>query len=178
MRIVLAVAALLAGCDNSPATEMAAPEPPQNQASLFDGGGEQIVWIMRGLLNAATPKPQIVHRGLAVRINEGALRWEHIYPAAAAAIPELRKSLDEDREETLGADRNLARAVWNEQVYRIKNPVKNPKPISLVYRYQVVADLPHWLSLSVRHYDDRSNQAQWTSEYLWDKRAKKAADHS
>jgi hypothetical protein len=164
----------LAACDVSPAPEATMIE--ETAASSFEGQvpfGQDLGWTIHSAIIAATPRPEPEHLGLSVRIREGRLYWEHSYPAIAAAIPALRRDLDQSREKTLSADRDLARSVWNEQVNRLKNPVRNPKPIQLAYRYEVVANVPQWLSLSVRHYDDRSDLAHWTSEYLWDKRAVK-----
>lgn len=145
---------LLAGCDRSPAVEMVMPEEAE---------GFPVVTVVPPRREPATE----TNDGRRIRIAKGNFKWEWSYPAAAGHIPELRRELDEYADEALGADNNMARSVARER-HRTGKPIGS---FRFSYVYEVVADLPLWLSLSARSVDGDPLEAHapWPGGVLWNR---------
>lgn len=149
----------LAGCNKDQAE--ATPARPMQQAT--------------GAATAQVVAPPL--EASEVRIANDLAEYSYSYPAAAAAIPELKALLDEDRDGRRGSlfhDAREARLEARANDYPFR-------PYALGYDWQVVTELPGWLSLSAGVFSDTggAHPNHWPEALLWDKNAKqrrKAAD--
>jgi hypothetical protein len=116
---------------------------------------------------APTPPPP---EASEVKISNDLAEFSYAYPAAAAAIPELKALLDEDRDGRRGSlfhDAREARLEAKANDYPFR-------PYALGYDWQVVTELPGWLSLSAGVFSDTggAHPNHWPEALLWDKNAK------
>lgn len=103
--------------------------------------------------------------------SNGLYEFAYAYPAPAAAIPALKTSLDADlvnQRARLVADARQGRREAREGGFPYH-------PHSRSVTWQVVADLPAWLSLSalVDAYAGGAHPNHWFDQLLWDKSAGK-----
>lgn len=107
-----------------------------------------------------------VHRETA------AYDFAYAYPAAAAAIPALRQRLEADMARQL-ADLRKGAADGQAAARADQRPF-NPYLFSKTW--QVVTQVPGWLSLSARlsGYSGGAHGMHWSDSLLWDKRANRA----
>lgn len=108
----------------------------------------------------------------AVHISNDLFAFDYAYPAAAAAIPALKVRLDAD------LDREQA-GLSGEARQGRKDAAANGWPYTPWSRsteWQVVADLPDWLSLSatLEEYAGGAHPNHGFDALLWDRRAGKA----
>lgn len=154
--------ALLASC--SPATDVDENSAGQGAAAVPAA--------------TASPAVEAVPQARSVSVKDGLIEFDYAYPAAAAAIPELKTLLDADLEETQAKLRKAA-LEWREEAKKF------PDSPDYVYAHttawEVVADLPGWLSLSAQRWEftGGAHGNPWFDALLWDKAAnvrRKATD--
>lgn len=110
----------------------------------------------------------------AVKLATPAYSFEYAYPAAAGAIPRLRALLDADLARQLA---KLKRQAAQAQVEARRDKF----PYHAWYynqTWQVVTDLPGWLSLSASfaNYSGGAHGMAWFGSMLFDKQAQRARD--
>lgn len=145
-------------------------------ASLAACGGEPQAGT-EGAAAAAAPSAarteaaSTSRKGEARKLSESSELYEfdYSYPAAAAAIPALRGVLENDiaaRRAELAADARAGRADASEAGYEYR-------PYARDYAWQLVTELPGWLSLSamVYSYSGGAHPNHGFDAMLWDKRA-------
>ena len=118
---------------------------------------------------AATAAQALVAR--SVKDENELYRFEFSYPAAVTAIPALSDQLDAElaaKRSELASDAKVAR-----DEARLSEFPYNPYSRSITW--QVVTDLPDWLSLSVLNgaYTGGAHPNYWFDSLLWDKVAGK-----
>lgn len=155
----LATLVLLAGCASE---KPAAPAP----------GASATVQAAASASPAASVSPLAEAR--SVSEYDALYEFDYAYPVQAAAIPQLRKLLDDDlaaqRSELVDEARGARTdAKGSEYPYY---------PHSRHYEWQVVADLPAWLSLStlVGGFTGGAHPNYVFDTILWDKRAGQRRD--
>lgn len=102
-------------------------------------------------------------------VSNDLYEFEYSYPAAAAAIPDLRKWLDADLEEER---RELIEGA-QEQLDLSKKEGFPFNPFGYWAAWKVVADLPGWLSLSagISTFEGGAHPNHGFDELIWDKQA-------
>ena len=115
---------------------------------------------------SAAPTPAVAR---SESVANDLYEFEYSYPAAAAAIPDLRTWLDDDlekqrRELIKAADEQLAESKKNDYPYN---------PFGSWTAWKVVTDLPGWLSLSaeVGSYEGGAHPNHGFDALLWDRQA-------
>jgi hypothetical protein len=119
---------------------------------------------------SATPEPPAkAPAGRAEKLETDLYEFEYSYPAKVAAIPGLKTLLDDDlaksrAELETGSKAEQAEAAKDGYPYR---------PHSSGAKWQVVADLPRWLSLSAELYEYSGGAHGMTffDSRLWDREA-------
>jgi hypothetical protein len=112
-----------------------------------------------------TPSPAASARAVTERTRN--FEFEYAYPAAAAAIPELVVELEAD---LARQRRELARIAPRPE------DGERPIPYARSVQWDVVTELPGWLSLSAAVYADTggAHPNRWSQALLWDKAASKS----
>jgi hypothetical protein len=118
----------------------------------------------------------------AVQIKQSAEKdggdWEFAYswPKAVSAQPELAKQLGAEKDKTLAAER----AEWEKQLSELKGQgdCGGCRGRSFGKTWEVVADLPGWLSLSANFetYTGGAHGMYGTQSLVWDKANKVSMD--
>lgn len=108
----------------------------------------------------------------SVKEENALYSFEYSYPAQAGAIPGLRVSLDADlatRLATLKRDAREGQAEARQNDYPYN-------PYAWNQSWQVVTDLPGWLSLSASYwtYTGGAHGMGWSGAMLWDRKANRA----
>lgn len=156
MRLLLPILALslLAACGSSGDEQTAAKQPQGKPAAV-----------------RASPSPSAAAAPKAMASEEANDLYEfrYAYPAAAAAIPALSTRLDRDLAEMradLAGQAREGRTSAREGGFEFR-------PYSSGKDWQVVTDLPRWLSLSatVDSYTGGAHPNYWFAGLLWDKAA-------
>lgn len=108
----------------------------------------------------------------AVKEDNALYTFDYAYPAAAGAIPGLRASLDADLSKQLGTLKKDAR---EGQAEAKQNGFPYNK-YGWSQTWQVVTDLPGWLSLSASYwtYTGGAHGNSWSGAMLWDRKANRA----
>lgn len=136
-------------------------------------GSEAPASVASATAAPATPvqlaKPPVEARGRKVAESNKLYEFEYAYPAAVGGVPALKAELDK----RLAASRaELEKHAKEDQSEAAKDGYPY-RPHSATTAWQVVADLPAWLSLSAELYD-YSGGAHGMSFYdglVWDKQA-------
>lgn len=102
-------------------------------------------------------------------VSNDLYEFEYSYPAAAAAIPDLRKRFDDDLEKQ-------RRALIESAQVQLADSKKNGYPFNPLgswTAWKVVTDLPGWLSLSaeVGSYEGGAHPNHGFDALLWDRQA-------
>jgi hypothetical protein len=168
--IALGVTAMVVtGCD---AATPAASQAGATQAASASGSGGPV--LRRTARAEATASANAAGRSVAVKND--LYDFEYSYPGKAAAIPPLKalldKRLDAARAELeAGAKTDQAEAAKDGFPYRAH---------SSGAKWQVVTDLPRWLSLSAEMYDYSGGAHGMTyfAGLLWDREQNLARDAS
>jgi hypothetical protein len=117
------------------------------------------------------PAPPVPVQGVARKVHEASKLYEfdYGYPAAAQAIPALKSWLENDLTMQKGDLAQLAAEVSAEA----KESRIDFRPYTSGVEWQVVTDLPQWLSLSATIYSDTggAHPNHGTTALLWDKTA-------
>jgi hypothetical protein len=126
----------------------------------------------RASASAAAPSPSAGAEPAVARnekVSNDLYEFEYSYPAAAAAIPDLRKWLDADLEEER---RELIEGA-QEQLEQSKKNGFPFHPFGYWAAWKVVTDLPGWLSLSgsVSTYEGGAHPNHGFDALLWDRQA-------
>lgn len=160
----LVIAAFFAGC--SPG-----PDGTASDGMAKDGGVAAA--DLDGAADAATP-PVMAARASLVEQKDDALEFRYGYPAEAAAIPNLARQLDKEREEkrTKAADQAQA-----DRAQAIANnfPVRQHM---LSQNWKKVAQTPRFLSLSsdVESYEGGAHGMVGFASLIWDRRKNEAVN--
>lgn len=105
--------------------------------------------------------------GVAMKVERKDYTFDYAYPAQAAAIPALKAWLDRDATKARADIAELA----------IPDPKLSRPVMALGHStaWQVVTDLPGWLSLSAQRWEftGGAHGNPWTEALLWDKAAKR-----
>lgn len=154
LALALAMIPMLAACQQSAAPEKTAPDASASAAAAPPAP-------------PAPPTPAAMAR--KVSENTDLYEFDYSYPAAAAAIPALRDWLEADLARTkagLASDAKDGRADAKAGDYPFN-------PYSASSAWQVVTDLPDWLSLStlVGSYTGGAHPNYGFDTILWDKAA-------
>lgn len=154
---------ILAGCSSGKPGADTTPAPSaQASASASEA-----------LANAspAPPAPPAPDKAAArsVKVDNDLYSFEYSYPTAAAAIPDLKAWLDADLEKTkadLASEAREARADAKKEGFPYN-------PYDTGEEWQVVADLPGWLSLSgnIYAYTGGAHGNSAFETVLWNKQA-------
>jgi hypothetical protein len=114
---------------------------------------------------AAPPAPP----GRAVEEKTALYDFAYAYPAQAGAIPALKTRLDAD----LAKQRAKLAAQAREGQAEAKKGGFPFNPYDWSQTWQVVADLPGWLSLSASYgsYSGGAHGMSWSGAMLWDRKA-------
>lgn len=106
----------------------------------------------------------------------GNWEFEYSWPQAVSAQPELAKQLAAERDKALAQDR----AEWEQQVAEMKGQgdCGGCRARSYGKAWEVVADLPGWLSLSANlsSYSGGAHGMYGMQSLIWDKAAKTSMD--
>ncbi len=158
----LAAAALLAGCSSAPKREDGAASPATQAAAIATDAAP------------ATASAAAATQGGARTVSKKTdlIFFDYSYPPEAGAIAGLRRQLDaqldkDEAEFTGQAREGRADALKNNYPFRQYGYNKD---------WQVVANLPGWLSLSAEHYAFMGG-AHGNTDFdtlLWDKQAQRA----
>lgn len=162
MRLVLSVVPLLclAACSGgAPGTDVTPAASAQASAPAADTSTEA----------PPAPPPPAKAVARAVKEDNDLYNFEYSYPAAAAAIPSLKAWLDAD------LDKQKAELIADARDGR-SEAKKNDFPFNAYeagWDWQVVTDLPGWLSLSteVYSYSGGAHPNHTFATLLWDKTA-------
>jgi hypothetical protein len=148
----LATLALLAGCERE------APPAPAPSASASPAA-----------LAAPSPPLPPLPEARSVSEHDALYEFDYAYPVQAAVIPELRKLLDDD----LAAQRSELANDAREERAAAKSGGYDYHPGSRSFDWEVVTDLPAWLSLStiVGSYTGGAHPNYYFDTLLWDRRA-------
>jgi hypothetical protein len=158
--IILPLLGVLAACKQQAPAPAKPDEPVATPAAAASASPAAV---------PSAPAPQASPRALS-EAND-LYDFVYAYPAAAAAIPALRSFLE--------ADLNKQRA---KLIAQAKEGQQEAKQADIEYRayygsteWQVVADVPGWLSLSAVHgsYAGGAHPNHWSDSLLWDKAAGK-----
>ncbi|MCY1672352.1 DUF4163 domain-containing protein [Novosphingobium sp. SL115] len=163
MRVVPAISllvslSLLAGCSGNKAPNAAPSASPPATSSAAPP-------------SPATPPAQTPVTARAVHDNNDLYEFDYSYPASAGAIPALKALLDTDLDKTrtgLIADAREGRKLSQESDFPYH-------PYSHHIEWQVVTDLPAWLSMStlVGTYSGGAHPNYGYDTILWDRIAGK-----
>lgn len=150
---LLAVSAILAGC-SARNTRDADSATPQAAASAKA---------------APAAAPSQAAQGRAVHVENDLIDFDYAYPAAAAAIPKLKAWLDAD---IAKQEKDIRQGALDDREQEKKNdfPVHQ---FSYTTKWQVVAEIPGWLSLSADRWEftGGAHGNPWFDTLLWDKTA-------
>lgn len=154
--ITLALLAGLGGCQR----EQASPAPRAGASARAPSSPTS------GSPNSASPRPA---EARAEKIENDLIDFEYAYPAAAAAIPALRQQLDAE----LAKQKAALVASAKEERAAAKDDGRDYHPLGHWQEWQVVANLPSWLSLSaqVGTYEGGAHPNSHFETLLWDKTA-------
>lgn len=151
LAIIVPALAIASACGGQ-ATGAAAPEP-RGETS---GSASAII----------APQPATAR---TVTLSNDLFAFSYAYPAAAAAIPSLRAVLEADMAKQRAA---LARDARRGRADARTNGF-DYRPYALGYEWQVVTELPGWLSLSAGTFSDTggAHPNHGYDALLWDKSA-------
>jgi hypothetical protein len=165
--LMAAVALIVTGCDAATPSSSEAAAP---RATATKPAGSKV------RPPAPTPPPVSPDNGRSVKVENDLYDFEYSYPAKVAAIPALKALLDKrleaaQAELVAGAKKDKAEAAKDGYPYRAH---------SSGAKWQVVTDLPRWLSLSAEMYDYSGGAHGMTyfSGLLWDREQNLARDAS
>ena len=165
--LMAAIAMVVTGCD------AATPSSPDAVASgtAATPPSEPAIAAPQAKATAAPAK------GRSVDVDTEAYDFSYSYPAKAAAIPGLQSLLDQ---RLSGAQAELVASAKKDQAEAAKDGYPY-RPHSSGAKWQVVADLPRWLSLSAELYDYSGGAHGMTyfDGLLWDREqnlARQASD--
>ncbi|MCZ8324785.1 MAG: hypothetical protein O9283_05940 [Sphingomonadaceae bacterium] len=156
------LALMLAGC--TPDRPDKAEQPEAKQPTFVEAA-EATADAAASAAASETPSPAASARALSERTR--AFEFEYAYPAAAAAIPDLVVELEAD---LARQRRELARIAPRPEAG------ERPIPYAKSVQWDVVTELPGWLSLSAAVYADTggAHPNRWSQALLWDKAAGKS----
>ena len=106
----------------------------------------------------------------SVSVKDGLIEFEYSYPVEVARIPALKALLDADLDETQAKLRKGA-LEWREESKKFGDA---PAYVySHTTAWEVVADIPRWLSLSAQRWEftGGAHGNPWSESLLWDKAA-------
>lgn len=156
--LMAAIALAVTGCD---AATPSASDASATSTSATEPTGPK---IRRSPVDEATAAPA---KGRSVEVENEAYDFSYSYPAKAAAVPALQALLDKrlaaaQAELVASAKKDQAEAAKNGYPYRAH---------SSGTKWQVVTDLPRWLSLSADMYDYSGGAHGMTyfDALLWDR---------
>ncbi|MXP27521.1 hypothetical protein GRI58_01635 [Porphyrobacter algicida] len=103
---------------------------------------------------------------------EGSRRFSYSWPAAVSAIPKLAALLTRERDKALASQK----AQWNQALASTPDDCASCRSFGTKNEWQVVADLPQWLSLSdlAYVYSGGAHGMTGLSSLVWDKRVGRA----
>ncbi|WP_240530094.1 DUF4163 domain-containing protein [Novosphingobium sp. PC22D] len=169
-RSLAALSAMLlaSACQQSEVTPQASDAPPEQATA------PAAITMSDEAASAPSPAVDPAAKGRKESVDNDLYEFSYSYPAAAARYPDLREWLDGDlekkREEIDEAAReDKASATKDGYPYR---------PHSSGTEWQVVTDLPNWLSLSAQIYTYSGGAHGMTvsDTLLWDKTAQKVRE--
>jgi hypothetical protein len=164
--VLTAFAVMASGCDG---TNADAPDA----ASTATAGSTQPSGpkIRRGVQAEATAVPA---KGRDVEVKNDVFDFSYSYPAQVAAIPDLKALLDKRLD---AARAELETSAKADQIEAKKNDYPY-RPHSSGATWQVVKDMPRWLSLSAEMYDYSGGAHGMTffDGLLWDREQNLARD--
>jgi len=155
---MVAVALLAAGCDGA-APSAATP----SQAADARTGGP----VLRRNAQASASAPATPATGRSVSVENDVYDFSYSYPAKAAAIPPLKALLDKRLD---AARAELVKSAKDDQAEAAKNGYPY-RAHSSGAKWQVVTDLPRWLSLSAEmdEYSGGAHGMAFFDGLLWDR---------
>ena len=161
MLATIAVSGAISGCSGKDQPE--APGSPAASASAAPDGTQTAQSAPKGMVRQADGT-------LKVSEENDVYSFEYSYPGAAGSIPELSAVLD--RRMSAVREAHIAMAIdGRADADANKYPFN---PYAYTTKWEVVADLPGWLSLSAEHWEFTGG-AHGNSSFdtlLWDKQAK------
>ena len=109
-----------------------------------------------------------------VKQSNDLIEFHYSYPAAAGVIPDLRKRFDAELEKKR-ADLTGSAREFREEASKQGFPYN---PYGSWTAWNVVTDLPGWLSLSaeISGYEGGAHPNHWFDSLVWDKQANEARD--
>ncbi|MDE2412930.1 MAG: DUF4163 domain-containing protein [Sphingomonadales bacterium] len=160
---VLAAVVLIGGCH----ARQAEPAKPAPAANATASAAAVAVASADGASASASASDA---KGVAVAIKNKLMEFDYSYPAAAAAIPALKSWLDSDLAEKKEA---TAEGTRDELAEAKKNPEFFAHTYAHSTKWQVVTEIPGWLSLSAQRweYTGGAHGNPWFESLLWDKAA-------
>jgi hypothetical protein len=145
---------------------VAACSAKPEQASDTDSSGAKASTPATAAPAAAPSEPAVAR---SEHVSNDLYEFEYSYPAQAAAIPDLRKWLDDDLEKQR---RELIEDAQEQLAERKKNDFPF-NPLGDWVAWKVVTDLPNWLSLSaeVSTYEGGAHPNHGFDGMVWDRGA-------
>lgn len=140
-----------------------------DDASLSPGEANAVVGTAGDAAAPAIADAKPVDFDDSSQIEGGERTFSYSWPAAVSAIPALAARLEQDRDEQLVQQK----AEWNETLAQAPADCATCRNRSYSEEWQVVADLPDWLSLSSKLslYTGGAHGTYGRTSLVWDKDA-------
>lgn len=160
---VLVAVVLITACKGQP-QESANPQPAASSSA-------NAVAVASGPEASATASASDA-KGVSIEIKNKLMDFDYSYPAEAAAIPDLKAWLDSDIAEQKASTEQGSR---DELAEKKKDPEYFAHTYAHSSDWQVVTNLPGWLSLSAQRweYTGGAHGNPWSEGLLWDRAANK-----